>query len=481
MQNMKKRGIVCVILCLLLVIQLFPQAVLGENTGEDADMSVTNGSHTIEAQSSLLGSEQLIENAESVILYDIASDTMIYSWNPDQQISPGSFAKIVTLWIAAEEGKLPDVVEIRSEVIATIPKDAVSMDLQPSEILTLEDLLYGMMVGSANDAAAVIADHLAGSQAAFADKMNQYAQRAGCTNTNFANSHGLKAENQYTTPRDVTRIIAAAAQNEVFRQIFGAVYYRIEDEQGNTLRVLNSYNNLMNVESVYYDSRVTGGRTSTSSDGKRSVASLAKEGNLEVISIISGSASQYEADGYTERTPGAYPETKQLLDLGLSGYKRVQVIYEGQVFKQVPVVNGDSDVLLGSSIAVSTVLPQAVSDGQLTYRYLDVSDQVTAPIEKGQVLSKVQIWYQGVCLAEAQLRAMNSVPVMESKIALRQEKSWTNTLKYVFPVLAALILIVVIIRSGIPGAIFRRIRRKIRGVSAQKRSRRNRMNRRRSR
>lgn len=444
-------------------------------------MSVTNGSHTIDAQSSLLGSKQLIDNAESVILYDIASDTMIYSWNPDQQINPGSFAKIMTLWIAAEEGNLSDVVEVRSEVIATISKDAVSMDLKPSEILTLEDLLYGMMVRSANDAAAVIADHLAGSQAAFADKMNQYAQKAGCTNTNFVNPHGLQAENQYSTPRDVTRIIAAASQNEIFCEIFGAVYYRMDDEQGNAKRVMNTSNNLLDVKSVYYDARITGSRTSASSDGKRSVASLAKEGNLEVISIITGSANKYEADGYTERTPGAYPETKQLLDLGLTGYKRVQVIYEGQVFKQVPVANGDSDVLLGSNIAVSTVLPQAVSDSQLTYQYLDVSEQIKAPVEKGQVLSKVQIWYQDVCLAEAQLCAMNAVPVMQSKIVHTQEKSLTNTLKYVVPVLIALILLVVIIRSGIPGAIYRSIRRKIRGVSAQKRSRRNRMNRRRSR
>lgn len=478
---MKIRSVMCVILCLLLVLPFFPQAALGAETGQDADMSVTNGSHTIEAQSSLLGSKQLIENAESVILYDIASDTMIYSWNPDQQINPGSFTKIMTLWIAAEEGNLSDVVEVSSEVIATISKDAVSMDLKPSEILTLEDLLYGMMVSSANDAAAVIADHMAGSQAAFADKMNQYAQKAGCTNTNFVNPHGLQAENQYSTPRDVTRIIAAAAQNETFREIFGAVYYRMDDEQGNAKRVMNTSNNLLDAKSVYYDARITGSRTSASSDGKRSVASLAKEGNLEVISIITGSANKYEADGYTERTPGAYPETKQLLDLGLTGYKRVQVIYEGQVFKQVPVVNGDSDVLLGSNIAVSTVLPQAVSDGQLTYQYLDVSDQITAPVEKGQVLSKVQIWYQDVCLAETQLCAMNAVPVMQSKIVHTQEKSLTNTLKYVVPVLIALILLVVIIRSGIPGAIYRRIRRKIRGVSAQKRSRRNRMNRRRSR
>ena len=478
---MKIRSVMCVILCLLFTLPFFSQAALGAESGQDADMSVTNGSHTIDAQSSLLGSKQLIDNAESVILYDIASDTMIYSWNPDQQINPGSFAKIMTLWIAAEEGNLSDVVEVRSEVIATISKDAVSMDLKPSEILTLEDLLYGMMVGSANDAAAVIADHLAGSQAAFADKMNQYAQKAGCTNTNFVNPHGLQAENQYSTPRDVTRIIAAASQNEVFCEIFGAVYYRMDDEQGNAKRVMNTTNNLLDVKSVYYDARITGSRTSASSDGKRSVASLAKEGNLEVISIITGSANKYEADGYTERTPGAYPETKQLLDLGLTGYKRVQVIYEGQVFKQVPVVNGDSDVLLGSNIAVSTVLPQAVSDGHLTYQYLDVSDQITAPVEKGQVLSKVQIWYQDVCLAEAQLCAMNAVPVMQSKIVHTQEKSLTNTLKYVIPVLIALILLVVIIRSGIPGAIYRSIRRKIRGVSAQKRSRRNKMNRRRSR
>lgn len=475
---MKKIRILSFILCFVLLLQVCVIPGIAEDTVPTDDESVTAGCHTIDAQSSLLGNKQLIENTGSALLYDRTSDTMIHACNIDEKTDPASLVKIMTAWIAVDKGDLSEVVTIRDEVISKLPKDAVALDIKSSEIMTLKDLLYCMMVSSANDAAAIIADHISGSQEAFADLMNEYAQKVGCTNTHFTNPHGLPDEQQYSTARDLARILNGAMENEDFREAFGAIYYAVEGEDGSYRRILTSKNYLMNSDSleIYYDHRVTGGRTGSTADDKRSVAASAKEGNMEVISIILGSSSVYEDDGFTARTFGGFAETTKLLDLGLSGYKRAQVIYQGQVFKQCPVANGESDVSLGTDIAVSTVIPANVREENLTYRYFDTSAQFDAPIKRGDKLSCVQIWYNGVCLAQTDLYAMNAVPVRHTKLYEGESAGWGKTLLKI-----ALKILVVVLCGGLLVVIALRVKNQIHRASLKKKSRRNRMNRRRSR
>ena len=115
-------------------------------------------------QTTLLGTSQLITNAKAVVLYEYSTETFMYAWNADTQMYPSSMVKIITAYYAVLHGNPEDVVTVTETALANVPYDAVSADLQPGEEILLEDLIYCMMVGSANDAASVIAEHIGCSE-----------------------------------------------------------------------------------------------------------------------------------------------------------------------------------------------------------------------------------------------------------------------------------------------------------------------------
>ena len=228
---MKKSGIFCIFMAAILIIStLMPVFAETGNQSHaiESDISVVSGSHSIDASIPVLGSDQLIENTTNVFLYEANTDTVLYAWNADEPVHPASFVKIMTALVAIEHGKLSDVVSVKEETLNGFPKDSVSVELKPNELITLEDLLYCMIVGSANDAAAVIAEHISGSQEAFVAEMNRYAVELGCTGTNFTNAHGLHDENQITTARDSAKILRAALEKEAFYTIFTTPRYSTE-------------------------------------------------------------------------------------------------------------------------------------------------------------------------------------------------------------------------------------------------------------
>ena len=442
------------------------------------DESIRSGSHSADALMPLLGTDQLITNAKSIMLYEAKSDTLLYSWNADEQLPPSSLVKIMTAMLAIENGDLSALVTVESEILNSVPAEAVDCELQIGELLTLEQLLYCMMVGSANDAAVVIAHHIAGSQQAFIAMMNERAQALGCTGTNFMNVHGLHDELQYTTARDVTKILAEAIKSEQFRTIFGTVTYTVPQTNKFEERSFSTGNYLMNQEErpSYYDSRVTGGRTGVTEYSDRCIAATAEKNGLQVISIVMGAESVYEESGVEIRSFGGFPETTKLLDAAFDGYSRSQIIYQGQILKQCSVTGGDCDVMLGSDISVSTVLPAEVTYEDLSFRYTDAQAQLTAPIAKGTQLSIVQVYYGSLCVGQASVYAMNDVSVKQAQTVtdpqpVHDNGLWTKVLTVIGMIAVVLILIVIIFR----------IIGRVRLMSSRKRSLRYKKDRRRSR
>lgn len=405
--------------CLAVVIFLLNTPVLALSTTADIqDLSISAGCNTLDGQVPFLGNQQLISNAKSAILYETNSDTLMYAHNADEQIEPSSLLKILTALIAIEKGNLDDVVTVRSDVLETLDPDAVVVGLKVDEVVTVKDLLYCMLVSSGNDAAVVLADHVMGSQEAFVQEMNRYAAELGCTATNFTNVHGIYEKNQYTTARDLVRILRKAIQNETFAEVFGAIYYTVQETNKSSARHLTSQNYLMNNDQDvnYFDERVVGGRTGANNDRSRSVASVAKSGDMCLIAVVIGSNSQFEKDGYTVKVYGAYNETTQLLDMGFNGHRTVQIIHPDQVLQQYSVLNGDCDVMLGAKTAASSVIPENVDAVGLTYRYANEM-ALTAPIKQGQTLSTLQVYCGSVCIGQTEVYAMNSVSIAGTKFS----------------------------------------------------------------
>ena len=401
---MKKAYIIALAMAVLL-------CVLPVSAAETAvDASVMTGCNTLDGQIPFLGSNQLVSNTGAAVLYETNTDTLMYAHNADVQVPPASLVKILTALVAIEKGSLEDAVTVRADVLATLAPDAAVVELEADEVLTVNDLLYCMMVGSGNDAAVVLADHVMGSQEAFVAEMNRYAAELGCTGTNFTNVHGLHDENQYTTARDTARILSKAIQNPQFCEVFGAIYYSVPKTNKADERHLSSKNYLVNNDTDinYFDERVTGSRTGVATDRSRCIASVAQVEDMNLVCVVMGAKSQYEKDGYTEKVYGGYQETKQLFDLGFQGYKTAQILYSGQVLQQSSVLNGNCDVSMGAMNGASAVIPANVSADALSYRYVDEIG-LTAPIEAGQKVSALQIWYGSVCLAQSDVYAMNSV------------------------------------------------------------------------
>ena len=419
---MIKKRLTALLLSFVLLISGATVSTAAEETQNN--LAVTNGCHSIDAAMSFLGQDKLIDNAQSVFVFETGSQTLMYAWNADMPMYPASLVKIMTSLLVLEKGSLTDVVTVSQTALDAVSADAVSVDLQAGESLSVEDLLYCTIVYSANDAAAVLAEYVAGSQSAFVDLMNNRAVELGCTGTTYTNAHGLHNELQVTTARDTCRILQAALEHEFFRTAFGCVHYTVPATNMHEERRLSTNNYLMNTDEVaiHYDGRVTGGRAGTTADGYRCIASTSTSGNMELICVVMGSKSVYWEDTYSVSSYGGFPETSKLLDLAFSGYSRQQIIFENQILRQQTVLNGDCDVFAASYQSFSTVLPADISFDQLSFRYSDAPGSSQAPIRKGQNLAALQVWYGSMCVAQTDVYAMNDVPVAYVKTAQTSEE-----------------------------------------------------------
>ncbi len=399
-----RRILACVILCALLIQPVFA-------TETEDDISIAQGAHSLDARWSVLGGEQLIINCDSAILYELNSDTMMYSWNADAPVYPASLVKIMTALMVVERGTLSDAITVRQDVLDTVDPNVKSLELQADEVLTVEDLLYAVMVYSANDAAAVLADHIAGSQEQFVTDMNSYAQELGCTGTKFVNVNGLHHSDQVSTARDIAKILAHASKNELFMQFYGATYHAIaKTNKHDATRELSTDNYLL-VSQVerYYDGRIIGSRTGATALGDRCVASVAQEGDMKLLCIIMGAESEYEENGNKVTSYCGFPETSKLLDYGFDGYKPVQLLYQGQSLEQCKVQGGANDVVLGVSGDICTVLPEDCGLEDIRFQFSDGYNQIKAPVEKGQIVGSVTLWNGNVCIGSTELYAMSAV------------------------------------------------------------------------
>ena len=472
---MKKITLLCILLCLLTVQSAIPIHSAPVSTAPAApaeqDASVENGCRSLDGKVPIMGSQQIIPNMTAAFLFDVDMQTVLYALNPDMPIYPASLVKIMTALIAVEQGDLTDVVTVKDRVLATVPKSAVSVLLQPNEQISLSDLLYCMMVGSANDAAAVIADHVCGSQEAFVEEMNRKAAELGCTGTVFTNPHGLEEAQQVSTARDIAKIINHAMKNPDFMTYFGEEYYVVPETNKYDSRSLYSNNYLMySVDNmrIYRDYRTTGGRTGLDSNDRRCVAATAEDKGRTLISVIFGAESKYDEEKKTTITFGGFTETSDLFTLGFENYTPMQVLYEGQVFRQYTVTGGENSVVVGSAESAYSVLPVDASPTELSFRYYDVENAFVAPVSKGQKMSTVQIWYGNVCVAQTELLAMSEVRPLAASVEETDTPASDGILKDTLVVIGSVAvgLIVLLLAVRCIGllrmALIRRRRRKYR-------------------
>jgi len=494
---MKKYRVLPLLLCLMLLTQLMAVPAMAETTAPTeeqtvppvshpqttvtdtftgTDASIQAGCRTTEAKVPLHGSSRILQTAQSALLYEVNTGTMMYSYNPDTQLYPSSFVKVMTVLIAAEQGDPEELVTVSETALEGFSKSNVNIKLQPGEQMTLIQLLNGIIVGNGNDACLVVAEHIAGSQEAFVQMMNERAQQIGCTSTVYTNCHGLHNDQQVTTARDTLKIYIEALKNETVAEILGNVSYAVPATNMSDRRDWHSNNYFLGEYFIsnYHDDRVKTGRSGTTTDNLYNLVVSAQSGNMEYIAIVMGTERELHKNGYTVLRFGDFEECTELLTMGLNGHVINQILYEDQITDQYSVLSGANSVTVTPSRPVSSVLPYGTKIGNLTWKTQMAASSLTAPVKAGQKLAVLQVWYGNVCIAQADLLACNDVAI---SIPEDEKQGGFNTDGLVQAlVVLGIIFAVILLLFGIMFVI-----RLTRGAMMRSRSKRRRQDRRRSR
>ncbi len=471
---MKKIRTIYIFLCLAVALSAFAPAARAETV----DQSVVSGCHTPDAALQLSETERLVETSKAVVVYELQSDTMIYGWNMDEKIYPSSMVKLMTALLVLENTELDDRVAVTKRALSYVEIGSVSAGLVAGEELTVEDLLYCLMTASANDAATVLAEHVAGNQDSFVRMMNQRAAELGCIGTNYTNAHGLHDENCYTTARDICRLMVEAMKLPMFRQLLMAINYTVPATNKSEERVIYTTNYMSSNEKnkKYLDSRVLGGKTGATDEGGRCFTAVSSINGMEVLTIVMGAKPEYEDNGLALKKFGSFEETKVLLDHVQERYEYRQIFFDGQIIAQYPVENGENSVTVRPLYTAATVLPIGMDVSKLTWIYGDSVGVIQAPVEVGQVISVAQVWHGSKCLAQTPLVAVNAVNVWhEPIIPEKPESNDGELLKWVLIVGGILLAVVTVVVLAVFGV------RLVRSRAVRQRHRRRRVERRRSR
>ena len=427
---MKKFRYLCILLCLIILLQSVSFSAAATETTVPTESSVeetepyveppavefgaapiTNGCRTINGMSPLGGSDRILQTASAAFVYEANTQTVIYSYNPDQRLYPGTLSKLMTGLLAIERMDLDEPVVFSTQYNRGIVGTRLA-ELKEGEELTIRDLVGCVLVGSANDAAKMLANVVAPNETAFVEMMNHRAKEMGCTDTNFTNCTGLDNDEQYTTARDMAKIVAEAYKNPTFREFFGMDGYTIEpNNRREKSKVMETDNHLMYQLYLpqFFCEEVVGGMASFSDAAGANLACVAEDNGMSLVIVTMGGVRTYEANGWQVKYYGNFEEVMDLLEFAFDGFRVCRLLYPGQTLGQFDVLGGDSKLIGQSADSFDTVVPKNVNMRNLTLRFTVNDGGLKAPIQKDEQIATLQVWFRTSCITETQVFAMHDV------------------------------------------------------------------------
>lgn len=338
-------------------------------------------------------------SSPSALLMDLNSGKILYEKNIDQKMYPASLTKVMTAIIALEHCDLNDIATVSYDAVMTLSSGYVTANLQVGEELTVEQLLYVLMVGSSNDAAIVLAEHISGSVDEFSKLMNEKAKELGCTSTNFVNPNGAHDENHYSTARDLSIIAKYAMQNETFRTLVKTTSYKLpitnkyesEDRLFTTTNSLLIVNNNDRADNYYYK-YATGIKTGFTTPAKNCLIASANKGDLELLTVVLGAGQNDQ--GLSER----YVDTINLFEYGYDTYSLKEVIKAGGIVQTANIRNATRDTKKLDAVVkndISVLIKNENKDTALLPE-VHINENLKAPIKKGDVIGNIKYTVEGI-------------------------------------------------------------------------------------
>lgn len=255
--------------------------------------------------------------AESAVVMDAASGAILYAKEADAKRYPASITKVMTALLAIENCKMSDIVTFSNSAVNGIEAGSSTAGINVGAKLTMEDTLYALMLVSANEAGAAIAEHISGSTEKFAALMTERAKELGCTGTQFKNPHGLPDEEHYTTAHDMGLIMKEAMKHEEFCKISGTLSHTLKksDTLNSTVELWN-HARILQENSEYYYEYAQGAKTGFTQAALNTLVTYAKKDNIRLICVI---LKDYGADNSYYDTAKlfkwAYSQVKQTTPL----------------------------------------------------------------------------------------------------------------------------------------------------------------------
>lgn len=337
------------------------------------------------------GNTDLGLNAKSAILMEESTGNILYESNPDERLPIASVTKVMTMLLIMEA---VDSGKISLDDMVTVSENAMSyggstMFLETGEQLTVNDMLKGIAVASANDGCVAMAEHLAGSESAFVDMMNEKAKELGMENTHFMNTNGLDEDDHYSSARDVAIMSRELMKHET---IFNYTSIWMDTLRGGKFQLANT-NKLIR----FYDG-ANGLKTGSTSKALCCLSAAAKRNDMQLIAVVLGAPTSAER----------FASAKSLLDYGFANYAVNTQITAGDEVQKIAVEKGvdkEVDVVAGDSC--STLVKKGQEDN--ITKEIKIDETITAPIEAGQKIGTMTISRDGEVIADIDLNASSAV------------------------------------------------------------------------
>lgn len=372
----------------------------------------------------------------SVILMEESTGTILYEKNMDEAHYPASITKIMTTLLALENGNLSDMVTFSDDAINNTEGSGIARDY--GEQMTLEQCLYGVMLESANECAYAVAEHVGGTVENFVDMMNAKAKELGCTNTHFANPHGLQDENHYTTAHDMALIAQAAYQNETFRIIIGTKMYTIPPTNKHAEEtVLRNHHDMLctyhNANRKYLYPYCVGGKTGYTATANSTLVTYAEKDGMTLICVVMNTQS-----------PNQFIDTVNLFDYAFDNFQVLNVaendtdysaettVDNGNLDNIAPFVELDKDAVI--------VLPK-------TAEFSDTSSSVEYNDSDPEIAGSITYTYAGRNVGKADIKTTGVVVegyAFDNESTEEEEQEVVSTVQ-VRPIVVVLLIVAVIL------------------------------------
>lgn len=339
------------------------------------DQGVSNG----------LKTQQVPEiNAKAAIVTDMATGRVLFEKDAYSPVPMASTTKIMTAIIAIEAGKLDEEVTVSKNAAKTLGS---VINLQPGEKLTLEQLLYGLMLNSGNDAAVAIAEHIGGTVEQFLEMMNEKARILGARNTNFKSPHGLDLDGHYSTPFDLALITRYAMEHPTFSRIVSAKQITIPGRNlYNTNEMLEIYPGADGVKTGY-----------TGKAGRCLVTSAIKKGT-RLVSVVLNSPSRY----------ARAQSSVKILDYCFSSYSYYTLLEPGEIIGYIPVEKGKTDFTPIGTVD-KIVYPLTVEEFGRIEKKIWLNSKMNAPVFAGMDAGYIHFLLDDKVIAESKLKTWHEV------------------------------------------------------------------------